>query len=276
MALIPSLRLSFGVTAIACVTLFLLVASSALAPWLAPFDPIFQDPNGLGSAGAPLPPSVKHPLGTDDLGRDVLSRLLYGGRASLAIAIVATLGTAALGISLGMVAGFFGGKVDACIMRLTEVVMAFPTLLLAIALAAVMPSGMVSVIITLTLVGWTSLTRVVRSAVLSLREQEFIEASRAIGVPQWRLLIHHIWPNVRALSITMATLKLADILLLEAALGFLGLGIAPPTPTWGSLVSEGRHYLFHSPWLGLPAGFAIFLTVLTINILADRAHKRRS
>jgi peptide/nickel transport system permease protein len=247
-----------------------LVGATLLAPWLAPYDPVRQLAEGLSPSGQPLGPNGAHWLGTDDLGRDVLSRLLWGGRMSLFIAGVATLLTGAVGVSLGMLAGFAGGKVDNAVMRLTEIVMAFPGLLLAIALASVLPPGPVSVVATLSLVGWTSLARIVRGSVLGIREQEYIDAAYAQGAGRWHVLVHHVWPNVRPLAVTLLALKLADKLLMEAALGFLGLGVAPPTPTWGGLVSEGKNYFYQAPWLGLPAGACIFLVVLAVNMAVER------
>lgn len=256
--------------------LILVVGSAVVGPWITPYDPYAQLSDGLSDLGAPLAPSLKHWLGTDELGRDVLSRVLYGGYISLLISFSATLLAGVLGVGLGAIAGYAGGRVDNFIMRMTEVVMAFPALLLAIALASVLPSGATSVIFTLGLVGWTSLARVIRGNVLQLRDQEFVEASKAVGAGHTRLLFQHIWPNVRPLALTLLALKLADMLLLEAALGFLGLGVKPPTPTWGQLVGQGRSYFFHAPWLGLPAGVAIFLTVLSVNMLAERATARKA
>lgn len=251
-----------------------MIGAAVAAPLIAPYDPVLQLKDGLSPMGSPLPPSPAHWLGTDDLGRDVLSRMLYGGRASLMIAGIATAVTGLVGVSLGILAGYAGGRVDNGIMRLTEVVMAFPGLLLAIALASVLPPGPLSVVVTLSVVGWTNMARLVRGSVLSLREQEFIDASRAVGATHLWILWHHIWPNVRAMALTLLALKVADMLLLEAALGFLGLGVPPPHPTWGGLVGEGKNYLYQAPWLGLPAGLAIFLTVLSLNMLAERSQRQ--
>lgn len=257
-------------------TLLGLAVGSALAAGiLAPFDPVHQLPEGLTELGAPLAPSGSHWLGTDELGRDVLSRILYGGRMSLLIAASATGLAGVVGVTLGIMAGYAGKSLDNLVMRLTEVVMAFPALLLAIALAAVLPPGPGSAILTLGLVGWPSLARMVRGAVLGLREQEFVEAGRAVGASHVWLLTRHIWPNVKPLALTLLALKFADMLLMEAALGFLGLGVPPPTPTWGAMIGEARGYFYHAPWLGLPAGFAIFAVVLAVNQLADRGARFR-
>jgi peptide/nickel transport system permease protein len=262
----PTPRLDSGLW-LALITL--LLGASLLAPWLAPFDPLFQLPDGLTAFGTPLPPSASNWLGTDELGRDVLSRLLHGGKLSLFIAGTATVLAGFFGVFLGIISGYAGGWVDQLVMRMTEVMMAFPGLLLAVALAAVLPPGAASAIATLSLVGWPALARVVRGQVLAIREQEFIEASRALGAKHWRLLTGHVWPNVRPIALTLVALKFADMLLLEAALGFLGLGVPPPAPTWGSMVGEAKAYFFQAPWLGLPAGAAIFLTVLAVNMLME-------
>ncbi len=248
----------------------LIVLVSALAGVLAPFPPTAQLADGLTAAGTPIGPSAAHWLGTDDLGRDVLSRLLHGGRMSLMIAAASTAMAGFIGVGLGVLAGYAGGKVDDAVMRLTEIVMAFPGLLLAIALAAVLPPGPSSAILTLGLVGWTSLARMVRGGVLQMRELEFMEASRAVGAGHLWMIVGHVWPNVRPLAATLLALKFADMLLMEAALGFLGLGVAPPAPTWGGMIGDAKAFFFQAPWLGLPSGVMIFLTVLAVNMLAER------
>lgn len=247
-----------------------IVASTALAGVLAPYAPTLQLPDGLTPGGTPIGPTAAHWLGTDDLGRDVFSRLLYGGRMSLLIAGSATAMAGIMGIGLGLLAGYAGGIIDQAIMRLTEIVMAFPGLLLAIALAAVLPPGPLSAILTLGLVGWTSLARMIRGAVLQLHGLEFMEAAHAMGAGHVWMLVRHVWPNVRPLAATLLALKFADMLLLEAALGFLGLGVPPPSPTWGGMIGDAKAFFFQAPWLGLPSGVAIFLTVLAVNMLAER------
>ena len=256
--------------------LLIVVLLSALAGVLAPFPPTAQLPDGLTASGTPIGPSAAHWLGTDDLGRDVLSRLLHGGRMSLMIAAAATAMAGLIGVGLGVLAGYAGGKVDDAVMRLTEVVMAFPGLLLAIALAAVLPPGPASAILTLGLVGWTSLARMVRGGVLQMRELEFMEAGLAVGAGHLWMLWRHVWPNVRPLAVTLLALKFADMLLMEAALGVLGLGVPPPAPTWGGMIGDAKAFFFQAPWLGLPSGVLIFLTVLAVNMLAERFGETRS
>lgn len=249
--------------------LALLAGACVVGPWLLAYGPLVQDPLGLDPFGAPLAPSARHWLGTDELGRDVLSRVLNGGRASLLIAGAATLMAGGIGVGLGLLAGYVGKWADALVMRSTEVVMAFPTLLLAIALAAVLPRGALSVTLTLALVGWTSIARLTRGAVLQVKSQEFIEASRAVGAGHLGIVLGHILPNVAPLAGTLVVLKLADMLLLEAALGFLGLGVPAPDPTWGSLIGQSRLAIFHHPWIGLPAGALVFLTVLASAMVVE-------
>lgn len=251
-------------------TLGLVVLACLAGPWLLAHGPLTQDPAGLDPFGTPLPPSWQHWLGTDELGRDVLARVLHGGRASLVIAGGATLLAGAIGVALGLWAGYVGRWADAFVMRATEVVMAFPTLLLAIALAAVLPRGPLSVTLTLALVGWTSIARLTRGAVLQVKGQEFVEASLSVGASHLQVVWRHVLPNVAPLAATLIVLKLADMLLLEAALGFLGLGVPAPDPTWGSLIGQSRLAIFHHPWIGLPAGALVFLTVLASAMLIER------
>lgn len=250
-------------------TLAFVAGACLLGPLFLSFGPLLQDPAGLDPFGAPLAPSARHWLGTDELGRDVLSRVLNGGRASLLIAGAATLLAGAIGMGLGLLAGYVGKWADALVMRATEVVMAFPTLLLAIALAAVLPRGALSVTLTLALVGWTSIARLTRGAVLQVKSQEYIEASHAVGASHLTVVLRHVLPNVAPLAMTLVVLKLADMLLLEAALGFLGLGVPAPDPTWGSLIGQSRLAIFHHPWIGLPAGALVFLTVLASAMVVE-------
>ncbi|MNR92327.1 Glutathione transport system permease protein GsiD [compost metagenome] len=260
---------------IACGGVILLViALAALAPWLTPHSPTLPLPQGLDPNGLPLAPSQAHPFGTDDLGRDAFARWLYGGRVSLAVGFSATALAGFIGISLGVLAGYRGGWVDMVLMRLTEVVMAFPTLLLAMGLAAVLPPHPAMVVLTLGLVGWTAIARLVRGMTLSLRETEFIDAARAMGGSTLWILLRHLLPNLSGAIASLLALKLADMFLLEAALSFLGLGVRPPTPSWGNMIHDGQLYFRDAPWLFMAPGLAIFAVVLAFNLLGDRWGRR--
>ncbi len=254
--------------------ILLVVALAALAPWLTAASPTVPLPQGLDPNGLPLAPSAAHPFGTDDLGRDAFARWLYGGRVSLAVGFSATALAGLLGVGLGVLAGYRGGWVDMVLMRLTEIVMAFPTLLLAMGLAAVLPPHPAMVVLTLGLVGWTAIARLVRGMTLSLRETEFIEASRAMGGNSLWILLRHLLPNLSGAISSLLALKLADMFLLEAALSFLGLGVRPPTPSWGNMIHDGQLYFRDAPWLFMAPGLAIFAIVLAFNLLGDRWGRR--
>jgi len=242
-----------------------LILTAALAPVIAPFDPVRDADlnNYLRPPGAPFL------LGTDTFGRDVFSRMIYGARISLGVGIAVQASALAIGVTLGLLAGFFGGRVDQLIMRLTEVVFAFPGLLFAIAIMAVIGPSLYNVFLALGLVSWTSLSRVVRGQVLSLKEQEYVEAARAVGASNARIIARHILPNTLATVTVLVTLGIGGAILAEAGLSFLGLGAQPPEPSWGSMLSAGRDYLLQAPWLSLYPGLAIFLTVMGFNLLGD-------
>lgn len=261
----PRLGAALPLAALAAIVLVALLADR-----LAPFGPLLQFKNGLDSQGMPLAPGTAHWLGTDDLGRDVLSRLLYGARVSLGVSFSATLLAGAIGLTVGVLSGFLGGWVDLALMRLTEVVMAFPVLLLAIALAAVLPPSPAMVVLVLGLVGWTSLARVVRGQAMALRQKDFVEAARSVGARPLAIMIRHIVPNLAGPAATLLTLKIADMLLLESALSFLGLGIRPPTPSWGNMILDGEAYFRVAPWLIAAPGLAIFVVVLCCNLVGER------
>lgn len=216
-----------------------------------------------------LPPSQEFPLGTDEFGRDMLSRIIHGSRISLQVAIVATAISAVIGISLGAIAGFFGGRLDYLIQGAVDISWAFPTVLLAIFLVAILGPGLGSVLIAVGLGYWGGFTRVVRGQVLSLREWDFIIAARSIGVTDSRIMFRHLLPNCLAPAIVMGTLMMADAILIEATLSFLGMGAQPPTPSWGSILASGRSYLRLAPWVTIFPGIAIMLTVLGFNLLGD-------
>jgi peptide/nickel transport system permease protein len=216
-----------------------------------------------------LPPGEEFPLGTDEFGRDMLSRIIHGSRISLQVGIIATSISAVVGVALGAVAGYFGGRIDYLIQGMVDISWAFPTVLMALFLVAVLGPGLVNVMIAVGLVYWGGFARVVRGQVLSIREWDFITAARSIGANDMRIMFRHILPNIMAPVIVMATLMMADTILIEATLSFLGMGAQPPVPSWGSILAGGRSYLRLAPWVTLFPGVAIMLTVLGFNMLGD-------
>ena len=242
-----------------------LVAVAILAPWIAPFDPVKDaDLNNYLQ-----PPGDRYPLGADLFGRDVLSRIIYGARVSLGVGIAVQASALTLGMTLGLLSGFYGGWIDNVIMRLAEVIFAFPGLLFAITIMAVIGPSLYNVFLALGLVSWTSLARLVRGQVLTIRQHEYVEAARAVGASNARIIVRHILPNTTASAIILVTLGIGGAILAEASLSFLGLGAQPPTPSWGSMLSTGRDYLLQAPWLSIYPGLAIFLTVMGFNLLGD-------
>jgi ABC-type dipeptide/oligopeptide/nickel transport system permease subunit len=215
------------------------------------------------------PVSALHPLGTDHLGRDMLARLLYGGRLSLCIGFLAVGIGLAVGVPLGAVSGFQGGWTDLVIQRLADVLLSFPGFLLALSLVSILGVGLQNVIISVGISAIPSFIRLVRGSVLSIREQVFVEAARALGQRSWIIVLRHVLPNAMAPIIVQATLNLGTSILVAAGLGFLGLGVQPPTPEWGTMLGEGRQYIFRAPLLTLFPGLAIFLAVLGFNLLGD-------
>ena len=248
------------------VTLVLLYLLAILAPLLAPYDPIAQ--KDIVSTSY-LSPNVQHWLGTDRFGRDILSRILYGARISLSIGFVATLISVTLGTVLGALAGFFGGKVDALLMRFTDMVLAFPRLVLLIMIVALFSPSIAVIITVLGLTQWPNTTRIVRGDVLSLREREFIQAAHALGMGKARIIFKHLIPNVLAPVIVTATLGIGNTIVLEAGLSFLGLGVQPPIPSWGNMVADGRDNLLGAWWVATFPGLTIVLTVLAFNLVGD-------
>jgi len=216
-----------------------------------------------------FPPNEEFPLGADEFGRDLLSRIIYGSRVSLEVSILVTSISAVTGVCLGAIAGYYGGLLDTIIQGAVDISWAFPTVLLAIFLVAIMGPGLVSVMVSVGLVYWGGFARVVRGQVLSLREREFVIAAQALGANNLRTMFYHILPNCIAPVIVMATLMMADAILIEATLSFLGIGAQPPIPSWGSILASGRAYLRLAPWVMIFPGLAIMLTVLGFNLLGD-------
>jgi peptide/nickel transport system permease protein len=250
-----------------------LILVALLAPLLAPHDPARAVANSFGD---PAGPSWNFPLGTDELGRDVLSRIIFGARISLEVGIAAMAVTMTIGVAIGLSAGFFGGKVDFILMRFTDVMLTLPGLLLAMALVSVLGPSLLSILIVIGIVSWTSIARVVRAEALSMSQRDFVMAARALGAPSQRLIARHVLPNVAPTIIVMAALGTSGTLLLDAALSFLGLGVPPPTPSWGRMIEEATIYFRTAPWLATFPGLAIFYAVLGFNLLGYGVLRRRA
>lgn len=243
-----------------------MVLGALLAPVLAPYDPAAQADLVTRRL---LPPSPLHPLGTDQYARDVLSRLLYGARISLGIALAAVAVSVTLGTTVGAVAGYVGGWVDAVLSRIVDVVLAFPRLVLLIAVVVVLEPSIPVIVLVLGLTQWAGTARLVRGEVLAVKEREYVEAARALGFGGRRILLRHVLPNALAPVIVAATLGVGDTIILEAGLSFLGLGVQPPTPSWGTMVSDGRDVMRTAWWLSTFPGLAIVFTVLSFNVLGE-------
>ncbi len=249
------------------VILLALILCALFAPLIAPFDP-----NKQNLMQAMLPPQYifgPHFFGTDHVGRDLLSRLIYGARISLSIAAAVVIISGAVGIALGIVSGYFGGRLDFAIQKLVEVVWAFPPLLIAIAILAFLGQGFGNLILALTLQRWIPYARVVRAEAMILKEREFVVAARSIGASHTRILTTHLLPNLIQSALVIGTFAMAASIIAEAALSFLGLGVPPSIPTWGSMLADGRAYVSTSWWMSLFPGLWIFATVLAINMLGD-------
>jgi peptide/nickel transport system permease protein len=241
-----------------------LAAVAIGAPLIAPHDPAVAVARTFGD---PAPPSRAFPLGTDELGRDVFSRIIWGARISLEVGVAAMAVTTAIGVFVGLVSGFFGGAVDFALMRMTDMMLSFPTLLLAMAFVTVLRPSLLTILLVIGLVSWTGVARVVRAETLSLAQRDFVVAARALGATSTRLLAFHVLPNVMPVIIVMAVLGTSSTLLLDAGLSFLGLGVPPPTPSWGRMIEEATMYFRTAPWLALFPGLAIFYAVLGFNLL---------
>jgi peptide/nickel transport system permease protein len=254
----------FGLVVIALVT-----ATAALAPLIAPYDPAAQHFEGLTLEGAPLPPNAQFLLGTDLLGRDLLSRLIHGARTSLVIGVVANGIAVTIGALVGITAGFLRGWVATVLMRFTDLMMAFPALLLAIVLAALFRPSLWIVALVIALVNWVQVARIIYTETRSLTEREFIDAERALGAGRLRILFRHILPHLLSTIIVWGTLGISTTVLLEATLSFLGIGVQPPTPSWGNIIFENQTYFTSAPWLVFFPGMAIILLALAFNLVGD-------
>jgi peptide/nickel transport system permease protein len=233
--------------------------------------PLFYayDPHAIDLDSLKEPPGVHHPMGTDQKGRDILARLLEGGMISISVSLLAAVIAMGIGLSLGLISGYFGGKLDLALMGLVDLVLSFPSLLLAIGISVVLPAGIYTVMIAIAFVGWASFARLTRGYVMGLKEAQFVEAARAVGCGHGRVLLVHILPQCMPLALTLMTLKLGGYIITEASLSFLGLGAQPPVATWGSMISQSRAYIGTAPWIAVFPGLAIAVTALSFNLLGD-------
>jgi ABC-type dipeptide/oligopeptide/nickel transport system permease subunit len=247
---------------------FLLAAGvlmcALLAPWIAPHDPY-----AMSMEQALQPPSISHPMGTDAFGRDVMSRLIHGARISLEVSVVSRLLAVVLGTLLGLVAGYFGGKLDTLVMRAADVTLAYPALLLLIAVIAAVGPSRAALMVSLGVVGWAAVARIVRAQVLSIKEREFVMAVRSLGGRHGGILFRHLLPNCTSQLVVVFSMGLGMGIMAESSMSFLGLGAQPPLPSWGSMISSGLDYLRVAPWLSLSPGIGITLAVLGFNLLGD-------
>ena len=256
-------------TCLALLVIGTVVLAAVLAPWLAPFSPDAQPFDGLSTEGAPLPPGAEYWLGTDTLGRDLLSRLLYGARTSLVIGVVANGVAVLIGVIVGIVAGYLGGLVGNVVMRFTDLMMAFPALLLAIVLAALLRPSLWIVALVIALVNWVQVARIVFTETRALAERDFILAERSLGAGNVRILVRHIAPHLLPTAIVWGTLGIATTVLIEATLSFLGVGVQPPQPSWGNIIYESQSYFQSAPWLVFIPGAVILATALSFNLVGD-------
>ncbi|HKB27177.1 MAG TPA: ABC transporter permease [Methylomirabilota bacterium] len=264
-------RLARRRTALFGLVVVALVLVAALgAPWLVGWDPIEQDiTHRLAPPGSQDPAGRVHALGTDHLGRDILARIVFGARPALMVGFAAVAISGLLGMSVGLLSGYFGGRVDDVFMRLADIQLAFPFILLAIAVIGVLGPSLPVIIVVIGVSSWVVYARIVRSSVLSLREREFVQAALALGSRDGRVLLRHILPNALTPWLVVATLDMARVIVIESALSFLGLGVQPPTPTWGGMLADGRVYISTAWWLATFPGLAILFTVLGINLFGD-------
>lgn len=249
---------------IGTVIIILMILIGTFAPYLSPYNPTKMSPRNRREA-----PSKEHWLGTDRLGRDMLSRMVWGARVSLVIGVLAVAVAMGIGLTIGMISGYYGGILDEILMRIMDVIFAFPSLLLAIALIAVTGPSMRNIIFVVAVIRIPRFARILRASVLSLKQKEFVEAARALSKSDVGIMVQHILPNCIAPLTVQASLSVATAIITESALSFLGLGVRPPTPSWGQMIADGRSELFTAPWIVIFPGLAIMLTVLGYNLLGD-------
>lgn len=242
----------------------MIILASVFAPLLSHYNPEEINLDELKQS-----PGFRHFFGTDNKGRDIFSRVLYGGRISISVAIMAAILSVGIGLMVGLLSGYVGGRIDTVMMMMVDLILAFPSLLLAIGISVILPPGIYTVMIAIAAVGWASFARLIRGYVLAAREAQFIEAARAIGCSHKRVLFVHLLPQCLPLIIVMMGLRLGGYILTEASLSFLGLGAQPPTPSWGSMVSSNRIFIVSAPWMVIFPGLAIALTSLGFNMLGD-------
>ncbi len=248
---------------------FVLTVVALGAPVFAPYDPLKQFSEGLTSLGAPIPPNSQFLLGADNIGRDLLSRLIWGGRISLTVSIIANLSSLLIAIMIGGAAGYVRGRFDSVVMRIVDIALGFPTLILQIALATVLPPSITTVIIVISLFHWAYPARIFRGQVLSIRERPFVEAARSTGASELRIFLLHVLPQLLPTIVVYFTLRVPAAIITEASLSFLGLGVPPPTPSWGNMILGGYQLYRQAPWVVLFPGLCIMLAVLSFNLLGD-------
>jgi peptide/nickel transport system permease protein len=249
---------------IGAIIVLCLITGSLLAPFIAPYDPTAIDVYNVLS-----PPSRAHPLGTDELGRDLLSRIIWGSRVSLKVGFVAVGIAILIGIMIGSIAGFYGGKADAILMRFVDIMLAFPTFFLILAVIAILEPSIFTIMAIIGITGWMDVARLVRAEFLSLKERDFVDAARALGVSNIRLISRHILPNALSPVFVAATFGIAGAILIESGLSFLGLGVQPPDPSWGNILTSGKDNIEIAWWLSLYPGLAILVTVLSYNLVGE-------
>ncbi|OGW52839.1 MAG: peptide ABC transporter permease [Nitrospirae bacterium RBG_13_43_8] len=246
------------------IAILLLIAVAALAPFLSPYDPTSIDVHHVLS-----PPNIEHPLGTDELGRDLLSRIIWGSRISLKVGFVAVGISVLIGIVIGALAGFYGGWIDATLMRFVDIMLAFPTFFLILAVISILEQNIFTIMVVIGITSWMDVARLVRAEFLSLKEKDFVSAARAVGASDKRLIFKHILPNALSPVFVAATFGVAGAILIESGLSFLGLGVQPPDPSWGNILTAGKDNIEVAWWLSFFPGFAILITVLSYNLVGE-------